>query len=65
MLDDPIVEELRRARRDHAAQFNNDISAIVADLRRLERESGRQHVNFSPRRLEKETASPTPRPAGR
>ena len=30
--------------------------AIVADLRRLEGESGRQHVNFPPRRLEKEPA---------
>ena len=64
MFDDPIVEEIRRVRRAHAGQFDNDISAIVGDLRRLERESGRQHVNFPPRRLEKETASATPRPAG-
>jgi len=54
MFDDPIVEEIRRARHARAAQFNNDISAIFADLRRLERESGRQFVNFPPRRLEKE-----------
>jgi hypothetical protein len=65
MFDDPIVEEVRRVRREHASQFDNDISAIVADLRRLERESGRQHVNFPPRRLEKEPTSATPPPAGR
>ena len=64
MFDDPIVEEIRRVRRAHAAQFDNDISAIVGDLHRLERESGRQHVNFPPRRLEKEPASATPRPVG-
>jgi hypothetical protein len=65
MFDDPIVEEIRRARRAHASQFGNDISAIVADIRRLERESGRQHVNFPPRRLEPEprraTSGPGPR----
>ena len=49
---DPIVEEIRSARHSHAAQFNNDISAIVADIRRLESESGRKYVNFPPRRIE-------------
>jgi hypothetical protein len=65
MFDDPIVEEIRRVRRAHAAQFHNDISAIVADLRRLEGESGRQHVTFPARRLEKTPESATPGPAGR
>jgi len=45
MLDDPIVEDIRRVRRCHASQFDNDLPAIVADLRRLERESGRRYVN--------------------
>ncbi len=54
MLDDPIVEEIRRVRQAHASQFANDITAIVADIRRLERESGRHYVNFPPRRLEPE-----------
>jgi hypothetical protein len=56
MVDDPIVEEIRRARHAHASQFNNDLAAIVADLRRLERESGRSHVSFPPRSLEKQAA---------
>jgi hypothetical protein len=63
MFDDPIVEEIRRVRREHTSQFDNDISAIVADLRRLERESGRQHVNFPPCRLEDESVSTTAPPA--
>ena len=48
MFDDPIVEETRRVRRAHAARFGNDLAAIVADLRRLERESGRTYVSFPP-----------------
>lgn len=53
MTNDPIVEEIRRTRHAHAAQFDNDLSAIVDDIRRLERESGRQHVNYPPRLLDK------------
>jgi len=49
MFEDPIVEEVRRVRRAHAATFNNDLAAIVADIRRLQRESGRQYVSFPPR----------------
>ena len=56
MFDDPIVEDIRRERRAHASQFQNDLAAIVADLRRLERESGRSHVNFPPRLIEKRTS---------
>jgi hypothetical protein len=56
MLNDPIVEDIRRVRRAHALQFDNDLAAIVADLRRLERESGRRYVNFPPRLLEQQSA---------
>jgi len=56
MFDDPIVEDIRRVRRAHASQFDDDLAAIVADLRRLEAESGRSYVNFPPRLLEKEPA---------
>ena len=63
MFDDPIVEEIRRIRRAHALQFGNDLAAIAADLRRLERESGRSYVNFPPRLLEKESAAQAGRQA--
>ena len=56
MFDDPIVEEIRRVRRAHAAQFDNDLSAIVADVRRLERESGRTYVSFPPRSVKEPPA---------
>ena len=55
MFDDPIVDDIRRVRHAHAKWFNNDLGAIVADLRRLENESGRSYVNFEPRLLEKQT----------
>ncbi len=42
MIDDPIVSEIRRIRREYAEQFDNDLHAICEDLRRQERESGRE-----------------------
>jgi len=56
MVEDPIVEDIRRVRRAHASQFDNDLATIVADLRRLERESGRSYVNFPPRLLKEQSA---------
>ncbi len=38
MTDDPIVEEVRRIRREHAARFDFDLKAIFADLKRSESE---------------------------
>ena len=64
MFDDPIVEEIRRVRHAHASQFDNNLHAIVADLRRLERESGRTYVNFPPRVLEKQSAQAGPQSPG-
>ncbi len=34
MIDDPIVEEVRRIRQEYAARFNYDPSAIVEDLKK-------------------------------
>lgn len=44
---DEIVEEVREARDKHAAKFNYDISAICADIRRKQAESGRKIVSLS------------------
>jgi hypothetical protein len=52
-MQDPIVEEIRRIREEHAAEFNYDLGAIFADLKRLEAESGRPRVSFGPRRVGK------------
>jgi len=50
MRDDPIVEEVRKAREAYAAKFDYDLDAIVEDLRRLQRESGRTFISYPPRR---------------
>jgi len=34
--EDPIVEEVRRIRQEHAARFDYDLEAIFADLKRSE-----------------------------
>lgn len=50
MWKDPIVEEVRRIREQHAKAFNYDLRAIVDDLRRQQQKSGRRYVRFEPRR---------------
>jgi hypothetical protein len=55
-MQDPIVEEIRRIREEHAADFDYDLDAIFADLKRLEAESKRPHVSFGARRVGKPIA---------
>lgn len=37
-MKDPIVEEIREARRKHAQQFDFDLHAICTDLKKKEKE---------------------------
>ncbi|MFN7925433.1 MAG: hypothetical protein U0Q16_35365 [Bryobacteraceae bacterium] len=48
---DPIVEEVRRLREEHAARFNYDLDAIFADFKRLEGERGAAGAAFDPRHV--------------
>ncbi len=48
--DDPIVAEIRKGRREHAARFNYDIDAIAKDIRSREAKDGRPVVTLPPRR---------------
>jgi hypothetical protein len=41
---DPILEEIWKARDEHARRFNYDLKKICADLRRIEKQSGRRVV---------------------
>jgi hypothetical protein len=50
MVDDPIVEEVRQARQQHAAKFNFDLQAIYQDLKRQETASQWRIVAFPPRK---------------
>ena len=44
------TEDIRSARHRLAAEFDNDLDQIVADLRRKQRESGREYIVLEPRR---------------
>jgi hypothetical protein len=47
-LNDPIVDEVRRVRDEHAARFNYDLDAIFRDIKEQEKKSGRKFVNLIP-----------------
>jgi len=48
MFKDPIVEEVRAIRQQHAAHFNFnfDLRKIAEDFKKKERQSGRKLVSF-------------------
>lgn len=48
-MKDPIVEEVRRAREQHARKFNFDLKKIASDARRRQRTSGRKIVSLPAR----------------
>ena len=50
MLDDPIVEEVRKIRDEYAKKFNYNLDAIAADLMKQQKASGRKLVSFPPRK---------------
>jgi hypothetical protein len=50
MWNDPIVDEVRKARDLHAKKFNYDLQAIVADLKKQQEVSGRKFVILPPRK---------------
>jgi hypothetical protein len=50
MLHNPITEEIRETRRRLAAQFDNDVRRIGAEIRRRQAASGRRIVRLPPRK---------------
>ncbi len=53
MWKDHIVEEVRKARQEHAARFGYDLRAIYNDLKTTEKLGGRKVVSLPPKRLKK------------
>jgi hypothetical protein len=49
MWTDEIVEQTRRIRDNYAAQFNYDLNAICADLKRQEAQGERKVVSLPPK----------------
>ena len=55
MIEDPIVEKVRRAGEAYFARFNFDLNAICEDLRRSAEEAaraGHKVVSLAPRPVE-------------
>jgi hypothetical protein len=50
MVDDPIIEEVRKIRDEYAKRFNYDLEAIAADLMKQQAASGRKLVSFPSRK---------------
>ena len=48
---DPIVEEVRKLRAEHASEFNYDLKAICEDLRQKQRDWGIKVVTRPAKRL--------------
>ncbi len=49
MLEDPIVDAIRKVREAHAAKFNYDLQAIYRDLKEQEKNSKRVFVSYPSR----------------
>ena len=57
MIKDPIVDEVRRHRREHAARYGNDLPRIVEALREKERTSKHTLLDPGPKLFLKKTGS--------
>jgi hypothetical protein len=49
LMRDPIVEEVRKARNEHAAKFNNNIDHIVKDVQTRQNKYGSRLVRRPPK----------------
>jgi len=57
MMEDPIVEEIRRFRAEHASKYNHDLDRICEALRERQEKSGKKVVKRNPRLLMQKTGS--------
>ncbi len=57
MINDPIVEEIRNYRHEHAKKYGNDLNRICAALIEREKKSSKKVVTLTPRLLLSKTAS--------
>lgn len=49
-MDNPIIDEVRRARDEHARKFNYDLAAICADIRKHQETCGHPVVTLKQNR---------------
>jgi len=56
-IKDPIVEEVRNARNEHAKRFNNKLDDIVNDIKERQKQYGARLVRRQPKMKLKATGS--------
>lgn len=56
-MKDPIVEEVRKARKRHAERFNFDLHAICADLKKKEKDCGHPIKSLPPKMVQPAAAN--------
>ena len=57
MKKDPIVEEIRKVREQHAAKFNYNLDDIVTDLKKKEKKAKQKVVSLPPKPFLKATGT--------
>ena len=57
MINDPIVEEVRKQRKKHALKYGNNLRRIVEALRKRETGSKRNVLNPGPKLILSNTGS--------
>ncbi len=63
-MKDPIVEEVRKFRKEHTQKFKGKLSEICADLRRIQENSGHRIVRLAPKKRD-QTVQTTAQRRGR
>ena len=58
MINDPIVNEVRRVRDELAKKFNYDVDAIFSDLREKQRKYSNRIVNLRKQRTGEQANAP-------
>ena len=53
MINDPIVEDVRKERDAHASKFNYNLRAIYEDLKKQEKKNKRKFVTLPPKNTKK------------
>jgi len=48
---DPVLAEIRRTREAYAERFGGDVKAMMADIRKRQKEGGRPSVARPPKRI--------------
>jgi hypothetical protein len=61
MVQDPIVEQIKRIREEYAARFNYDLEAIARDVRTRQDDGEHQLVRRPPRRVQPVAAAQEPK----